>query len=115
MVTFDPSSSSLADVCVENWPSLQPWQVAIACSIDQSDSSVESHDCGRSRLNVYANYLARLLGSCEGVREEVRCDDELVLASLEMVLRTGPPLHELLAEDTDGCPKSGSLITQVLV
>ena len=102
MVTFDPSS--LVEVCVESWPSVQPWQVAVVCSVGESDCNVESHDRGQPSLDVYATYLTRLLGNSEGVREEVGCDEELLLASLEMVLRVSPPLHQLAADD--GQPRS---------
>ena len=88
---MSPDPESLVAVCVENWPNVQPWHLALACSIDQSDGSEESHDTGDPFLGVYAGYLSRLL-------ESGRClqgDEECVLASLERILVAGPPLDQL--------------------
>ena len=103
LLTSDPEA--LVSVCVQNWPTVRPWQVALLCSTDQSDHSVESHDTGSEHsLDIYTSYLARLLGNSEGVGEEVGCDEEMVLASLETVLACGPPLAQLAGEG--GQPRS---------
>ena len=82
----DPENTVTA--AVENSPHVQPWQVALACSIDQSDCSEESHD-------LYAGYLTRLL--------EKGCvlgdDEESLPVSLEMILTFGPPLDKLTTHD----------------
>ena len=98
LLTSDPSS--LVAVCVKSWPVVQPWQVALVCSTDQSDDSPESHDS----LSTYASYMSQLLGSSEGVREEVGCDEVMVLASLEMFLRDAPSTDQLV--DDEGRPRS---------
>ena len=79
------------------------------CCTDQSGHSTESHD-QRPLVEVYISYLTRLLGDCEGVRRDVGCDEEMVLASLEILLEAGPPT-ELLAT-ASGQPKS-ALVSSV--
>lgn len=95
LLTSDPES--LVTACVESWPAVQPWQITLLCSTDQSDCSAESHD-KQLFLDVYANYLTRLLGYSDGILEEVRCDEEMVLASLEMLLKSAPPLTQLAGD-----------------
>ena len=80
-------------VCVESWPDVQPWQVALACSTDQSDDSNNDDD---RLLSVYAGYLSCLLRKtgCDWTG-----DEECLLASLERVLVAGPPLTQFTMED----------------
>lgn len=96
LLTFDPEL--LVATCVESWPEVQPWQMTMLCYTDQSDCSADSAD-KQPFLDVYASYLTRLLGYHEGVWEEVRGDERMVLASLEMLLKSGPPLNQLAGAD----------------
>ena len=103
LLASDPTA--LVAVCVECWLAVQPWQVALLCT-GQSDCSAKSLDSGRNDplLDVYATYLTRLLGDSGDVREEVGCDEGMVLASLELYLKCGPPLTQLAGEG--GRPRS---------
>ena len=116
LVTSDPEA--LVRTCCEHWPAVQLWEVAMLCSTDQSHCKSVSHDDpdqsqerlsvgtevfshDSSRIDMYGDYLSRLLGnrdSGEGVVEMVRCDEEMIVASLEMMLSRGPPLQDLVAD-----------------
>ena len=99
-MTSDPEA--LAGVCVKAWPAVKPWQVALLCSTDESNLVAES--CDSTLIDVYASYLTQLLADREDVGEEVGSDEEMVLASLEMLLQYGPAL-DLLADER-GMPRS---------
>ena len=42
LVTSDPEV--LVRTCCEHWPAVQPWEVAMLCSTDQSHYKPVSHD-----------------------------------------------------------------------
>ena len=104
LVTSDPKE--FVNICVDSWPAVQVWQVALATYSDQSEADKESHD---ALLELYADYLSRQL---VGGREAVAEDEECLLATLERLLSAGPPLHQLQTEH--GKPKSANLYLYII-
>lgn len=102
LMTSDPLT--FVTVCVKSWPRVQPWQLAIVCSTtDQSDDRAGSHDTGH--IDTYASYMTSLLGDSDGMKvEEVKCDEVMILASLELFLAAGPSIDILI--ETSGKPRS---------
>ena len=85
-------------VCVESWPKVQPWEVALACTSGQSEGERAGD------LPLYVDYLHQLLASAPRGRAGVGDDEECVLATIEWVLLAGPPLDHLKTEG--GRPRS---------
>ena len=84
---FKTSPELLVNVCVKSYPHIQPFEVAMVCGIDQSDSGTQSNDSHTDQSSAYVNYLDTLLGSSNETRQKVlesfTFDPDLLLVSME--------------------------------
>ena len=87
--------------CVEHFPVLLPWEVAVVCGISQWDYSSKSHDSHMDQSDttlhsLYADYLKQLFSEAdESLRVDsllssmFKNDQHLLMNSLSVLLQLG--------------------------
>ena len=99
--------------CIQNFPSLLPWEVAVVCGVDQWDFKPKSHDSQvdqshTSLHSLYADYISKLFsaakesGRLRGMLSSMfKSDTQLLLNTLSVLLRLGQPTAST-SSDCDG-------------
>lgn len=115
---FEARPQALVDLCVTCHPYIMPWEVAMACGLDQSDTSTESCDIQATSSvgeATYARYLSRVMAQEEDrgyqVAESLRNSPQLLLVSMETLLKQDSSREQLFTES--GSPRPFSHMMEV--